>query len=278
MPGMVKAADIMPAADESKDRNDRLWMRSRYDWLAMNDAALATLGDDADPRGTLVDQVAALIQADILAGEHPIGSRLRQSALAARYGVSRTPIREALQQLQAASLIELRPHAGAIVRGPTAREVRETYQVHAELEGLATELAASWITQRQLDQLKETERLFSDAIATLEAATPANVKGRAAAEEKWRTANDRFHEVIHEAAGNRRLRATIKDMHRSFPRPLRWATLTEDLRLLAENCDEHRAIREALDRRAADDARRLMMAHVRRAGERVARWLERQES
>lgn len=230
----------------------------------------------AEPRGALVDDLAARIQADIMTGEHPIGSWLRQSALATRYGVSRTPIREALRKLQAAGLIELHPHKGAIVRGPTAREVRESYQVRAELEGLATELAASWITQRQLDELEEAERLFADAIAAVRQGDDADRESRTAAEDRWRRANDMFHEVIQEAAGNRRLRATIRDVHRSFPRQLTWATLSEDPRLLEENCREHEAIREALDRRAADEARRLMISHVRRAGELVARWFERQ--
>ena len=224
----------------------------------------------------LVDDLAARIQADIMTGRHPIGSWLRQSALATSYGVSRTPIREALRKLQAAGMIELRPHAGAIVRGPTAREVRESYIVRAELEGLAAELAAAWITQRQLDELKETETLFAEAIAAVQRPGGVDADASAVAQESWRTANDQFHDVIHAAAGNRRLHVAIQDLHRSFPRRLTWATLSEDPRLLEENSAEHRAIREALDRRAGDEARRLMIAHVCRAGELVARWFEHQ--
>jgi DNA-binding GntR family transcriptional regulator len=223
-------------------------------------------------RGKLVDDLSARMQSDILTGEYPIGSWLRQSSLASHYGVSRTPVREALRKLQALGLVELRPNAGAIVRGPTARDIRESYQVRAHLEGLAAELAAPWITERQLDQLRATEDLFADAIVAVRQGTP---EGRATAEEQWRTANDVFHEVIHEATGNHRLQATIRDLHRHFPRQLTWGSLREDARLLEENHREHQTIREALNERAPEEARRLMIAHVLRAGELVTRWFER---
>lgn len=231
----------------------------------------------SDPAGpgpgtALVDDLAAKIQAAIVTGDHPIGSRLRQSALADRYGVSRTPIREALRKLQAAGVVEVRPNAGALVRGPSPRDVRESYAVRAELEGLAAELAASWITRSQLDRLEEAERLFAEATAALR----AEGSDAAAAQASWASANDIFHEAIHTAAGNAFLQTTIEGLHRSFPRQLTWAPLMEDPQLLEENAREHRAIREALDRRSREDARRLMTAHVQRSGELVARWFERQ--
>ena len=81
-----------------------------------------------------------------MSGEIPVGARLRQEHLAAEYAVSRTPVREALRKLQATGTVLLRPNQGAIVRGPTVRDIREAYEVRAELEALAAELAASWIT------------------------------------------------------------------------------------------------------------------------------------
>ena len=87
----------------------------------------------------LVDRLAAAIHARVLAGDIPTGSRLRQESLATEFGVSRTPVREALRKLQADGVIELEPNRGAVVRGPSGREVREAYEVRAELEGLAAE-------------------------------------------------------------------------------------------------------------------------------------------
>lgn len=73
----------------------------------------------------LVDELAAEIQSRVLSGAIPTGARLRQESLAAEFGVSRTPVREALRKLQASGLVEVLPRRGALVRGPSAREVRE---------------------------------------------------------------------------------------------------------------------------------------------------------
>src|SRR6059058_6109007 len=103
----------------------------------------------------------------MLSGELVSGTRLRQEALADEFGVSRTPIREALRKLQAGGLIELQPNRGALVRGPSAREIRDAYEVRAELEGLAAELAAQRIQQVQLDGLHEAQSEFRETLARM---------------------------------------------------------------------------------------------------------------
>ena len=85
------------------------------------------------PPAALVDEIAATLQARVLRGEIPTGARLRQETIAAEFGVSRTPVREALRKLQAAGIVELTPNKGAVVRAPTVRELREGYDVRAEL-------------------------------------------------------------------------------------------------------------------------------------------------
>ena len=77
----------------------------------------------------------------------PPGERLDETVLATRFGVSRTPVREALMQLDAIGLIEIRPRRGAIVIDPGPHRVFEMFEVMAELEGLAGSLAA-----RRLDK------------------------------------------------------------------------------------------------------------------------------
>jgi DNA-binding GntR family transcriptional regulator len=223
---------------------------------------------------TLADDLAARIQADITAGRIPLGSWLRQETLAAEHGVSRTPVREALRKLQAAGAVELWPRRGALVRAPTVREIREAYYVRAELEGIVAELAAAWITDRELGRLREAEELFRQAVRdTLERRRRDGAPAEAEAE--WVRANDLFHEVLQEAAGNDRLRLMIDDLHRSFPRRLSWAPLREDSRLLTDNVAQHRGILEAVERRDGAAARRLMIEHLQRAGELVARRFER---
>ena len=215
-----------------------------------------------------VDRVAGAIQAQVLSGEVPVGTRLRQEALAEEFGVSRTPVREALRHLQATGLVELLPNRGAVVRGPSAREIREAYEVRAELEGLAAELAAGRISDRDLLRLREAQALFRESVATL-------IARRAHRPEPWRDesvwvrANDLFHQAILDAAANARLSDTIADLHRSFPRDLTWAALSQSSALLEENVEQHEAILEAIEQHDPAEARRRMIEHVRSAGELV---------
>ncbi len=234
--------------------------------------------DNAVPTGrALVDELAQKIQSRVLTGDFPIGSWLRQESLASEFGVSRTPIREALRKLQANGTVSLVPHRGALVRGPTAREIREAYLVRAELEGLAAELAANWISDEQLKRLRKAEDLFRRAVKDFVARRKRD-SHRSAAEAEWPRANDLFHDVVQEAADNVRLTQTILDLHRTFPRNLTWAALSEDSRLLDENARQHLQILEAIERRDALEARRSMTGHIRRSGELVGLWFERHGS
>src|SRR5580765_400001 len=115
----------------------------------------------------LVDRLAATIQARVLSGEFASGSRLRQESLAAEFGVSRTPVREALRKLQANGRVEMLPRRGALVRRPSAREVREAYEVRAELEGLAAALAATCIRDDELQRLRTAQAHFRRSVASV---------------------------------------------------------------------------------------------------------------
>jgi DNA-binding GntR family transcriptional regulator len=215
-----------------------------------------------------VERLAGAIQAQVLSGAMPVGTRLRQEALAEQFGVSRTPVREALRQLQATGLVELVPNRGAVVRGPSAREIREAYEVRAELEGLAAELAAERISDRDLVRLREAQALFRESVSTLiarRARRPAPWKD----ESVWVRANELFHQAILDAAANGRLSDTIADLHRSFPRDLTWAALSRSSPLLEENVEQHERILEAIEQRDPVEARRRMIDHVRSAGELV---------
>jgi DNA-binding GntR family transcriptional regulator len=228
-----------------------------------------------DPGGrALVDQIAESIRTRVLGGEILVGSRLRQETLAAEFGVSRTPIREALRKLQANGIVAVQPNRGAVVRGPTAREIRDAYEVRGELEGLAAELAATRIRDLQLGELKRAEALFGEAVARLvdrrERTTPP-------ADGVWTEANDLFHRVIQEAGGNDRLIAIVQDLHRSFPRGLTWSALSGSSALLQQNVEEHAGIREAIEQHDPEEARQRMIAHITHAGELIAEHFERRD-
>src|SRR5690606_36900089 len=134
----------------------------------------------------LVDSIAVSIRDRIMSGQIPIGSQLRQAELAKDFGVSRTPIREALRQLQAGGLIDVVPNRGAVVRIPSPWEVREAYQVRAELEGLAAALAAGQISRSDVETLRKANRAMYERSAE-ESANPAE------ATTGSRRENDLFH-------------------------------------------------------------------------------------
>jgi DNA-binding GntR family transcriptional regulator len=222
----------------------------------------------------LVDRLAAAIGSRVLSGEIPTGTRLRQESLASEFGVSRTPVREALRQLQASGLVSVAPNRGAVVRGPSPRDIREAYAVRAELEGFAAEHAVGHIDDAQLEQLREAERLFRHSVEEVIEDRRRGLERHWSTESEWERANNLFHGVIQEAAGNRQLLRAIAHLHQRFPRDLTWSALSRSSHLLAENIEQHRRILAAIEARDPAQARVAMSEHVRAAGELIARRLE----
>lgn len=211
---------------------------------------------------SLVDEIAANIRARIMNGEFAIGTPLRQAALAEEFGVSRTPIREALRQLQNGGLIEVLPNRGAVIRVPTPWEVREAYEVRAELEGMAARRAAERITRTQLRTLSESNGVLRRALD--EAGSPDT-----------QAANDSFHTIICAAAGNEWLTAMVARINESFPRNVSSLALAGNERHRQENVAEHDEIIAAFEAGDATRARDAMHAHIMSAGEYLAAWYER---
>src|SRR6059036_3974410 len=102
---------------------------------------------------TKADDIARLLEDEIVAGVIPPGTVLRQEQLSERFDVSRTPVREALRRLAALGLVSFVPNRGVRVRTLSREELREAFLVRAELEGLATELATPRMTDEGLAAL-----------------------------------------------------------------------------------------------------------------------------
>ncbi|MDQ1129312.1 GntR family transcriptional regulator [Microbacterium sp. SORGH_AS_0888] len=218
----------------------------------------------------LVDELAGKIRARIMNGDIPIGAQLRQAELANDFGVSRTPVREALRQLQTGGLIEVVPNRGAVVRVPAPWEVREAYEVRAELEALATARAVSRISHAELQRLRSANQEMYDRSQGGDASTQRALESR--------HENDIFHTTIATAAANARLARAIEEINETFPRNVSAQLLVNDDRHREENYLEHIRIIDALERGDEAAARTEMRSHVLSAGEQLARWYERRSS
>jgi DNA-binding GntR family transcriptional regulator len=223
---------------------------------------------------SLADGIAYRLQRDILEGRIALGDHLAQDELCARFGVSRTPIREALMKLEASRLVALRPNRGAVVRTPDRREVQEVYELRAELEGFAAERAASRIDRARLRRL---DRLQEDLSETVHAG-PTQVAGcdEMIFSTEIGAANDAFHDLILEVADNDTLRQDVRRLRGRFPKDYVTdaAGGAKDLRAL--NVTEHDAIRTSVAAGDGSAARRAMTGHVAHAGRLLIEHLDRQ--
>jgi DNA-binding GntR family transcriptional regulator len=220
----------------------------------------------------VVEALVDGLEEAIISGTIQSGTWLRQERIAEQYGVSRTPVREALRALQAQGMVEVVPNRGALVCGPSVRDLREAYAVRAELEGYAAELAASWVRDEQLEKLRQAAEMFRQAVA--QAGKSSKRKASAASAPRWSEANNLFHEAVLEASGNARLAETIEFLHRGFPRNLTWSALAGNSHLLQRNVEEHDEILRAIENHDARAARRAMSKHVSRSGDLVIRRFE----
>ena len=211
--------------------------------------------------GTKADDIALAIEEAIVAGELPPGSVLRQEQLSERYDVSRTPVREALRRLAALGLVSFEPNRGVRVRTLSRESMREAFMVRAEFESLVTGVAATKITREELDELEETEQLFSSLTRALRSREPG--RDRRALTAEWMRANHGFHDVIYRVAELPFVEQMAKSARRTFSGPAVWAPGDETIdELYALNERQHRAIQAALATGSAEGARAIAREHV----------------
>jgi DNA-binding GntR family transcriptional regulator len=237
-------------------------------------SAVSTVDAPSLSPASLADGIADRLQRDILEGRIGLGDHLTQDELCARFGVSRTPIREALMKLEASHLVQLRPNRGAVVRTPGRREVQEVYELRAELEGFAAERAASRIDRVRLRRL---DRLQEDLSETVQhGPTQAADDDEMIFSTEIGAANDAFHNLILEVADNDTLQQDVGRLRGRFPKDYVTdaAGSVNDLRAL--NVTEHDAIRASLATGDGSAARRAMTGHVAHAGHLLIEHLDRQ--
>lgn len=214
---------------------------------------VATVSVPVRAPATRAEALRQCLADEIVSGQRAPGTPLDEQELARRFGVSRTPVREAIRELAASGLVQVRPHRGAVVALPDPRELVDMFQAMAELEALCAGLAA--------ERMKAVERRA--LLALHEALRLCVQDGEPLA---YHAANERFHAAIYAGSGNGYL-AGITLATRARVAPFRKAQF-QLVGRLAGSWREHELIVQAIlrgDRLAASDAMRQHIDIVRDA-------------
>lgn len=207
-------------------------------------------GDSVQRSNSLHSRVYNRIRNDILNGVYEPGESLVELKLSEELGVSRTPVREALRQLELEGLVQSVPNKGATVRGVTEQDIQDIYTIRMLIEGLAARWAAEKITPEELEELKE-------AVDLEEFYTTKSNYGNLL------RFDTRFHDIIFKASKSKPLMYTLSTFHR-YVQKARRVSMSSPERA-AEVLQEHKAILQAIIDRDADRAEKLMTEHVRNA-------------
>ncbi len=208
--------------------------------------------DSASPTRSL--SVTAQLRDAILAGGIGPGEKLNEIRLSARLGVSRTPLRAALQALAAEGLLEYAPNRGYAVRVFPLSETLDAFEIRAVLEGVAARLAA----ERGPDAAVQAE--FARSLAAGDAIVARALTG-ALDIDAFRDANIAFHDAVTAAAGNRRLPELVR-LCATVPTASTRRILALDATQLRRFHDDHHRISDAIIAGQGWRAEALMREHV----------------
>lgn len=200
-------------------------------------------GTEKSLRGQVFDK----IRSDILNGKYKRGEELVESSIGKELGISRTPVREAIRQLELEGLVQLVPNKGAFVTGISEKDVRDIYLIRARLEGLAARMAAKNITPELLDTMEETVVL-------------SEYHAKKEHYEQVCEMDSKFHKLLYKASGSRILEHTLTDFHQYVQR-VRMASIMKKRRMEKSN-DEHDAILTAIREHDEEKAELVATRHI----------------
>lgn len=198
-------------------------------------------------RYSLRGKVFHKLREAILAGEYDEKEELKEAAISKELGVSRTPVREALRQLELEGLVTIIPNKGAYVNGITAKDISDIYQIRSYLEGLCAKWACQYATKEQIEDLEEIVYLSQFHIE----------------KEHWDQMfglDTRFHSKLYEACGSQILEHLLTDYHQYVER-VRRNTLSNRERATKATA-EHTALLEAVKNKDGNLAEKLANEHV----------------
>ncbi|MFJ5624795.1 GntR family transcriptional regulator [Peribacillus loiseleuriae] len=198
-------------------------------------------------------QVSNAIREAIVTGEYEPGQKLSEAVLSEYYKVSRTPIREALKQLEREGLVEIIPRVGTCVTKPTEKELNELFALKEVLEGLAAGLLAERGSSEEINKLKA-------AVADMEKAIQISDN------KQYVEANNTFHTVILEGADNSKLSNMLNLLLNQIPYNRYVFVTIEDPVRLKQSLKEHQLILATIEKGDREEAEKSMREHVRASG------------
>lgn len=196
---------------------------------------------------TRTDDLRLALADEIVAGRLAPGTALDEMGIAGRFGVSRTPVREALRQLAASGLVEIRPHRGAVVARLSTDRLHEMFVAMAELEAVCAGLAAVNMSAQERRNLDEIHLLLRDLV-------------RSGDPQRYHEINESFHTAIYLGAHNGPL-ADMTLATRARLQPFRRAQF-RTLGRLARSYEEHDRIVESIARGDREGAVQAMRDHI----------------
>lgn len=190
------------------------------------------------------------LREDILDGKYQEKDELREIMISEELGVSRTPVREALRQLELEGLVRIIPNKGAYVTGISRKDVQDIFVIRSRLEGLCARWAAERITPEHLKRLEEILLLSLFHAGDTVSDPVVDLDGQ-------------FHKVLYEASGSRILSRVLSDFHQYVQQARKASVNTEER--IQKSIQEHQAILEAVragDAEKADELANTHMLHV----------------
>ena len=205
---------------------------------------------DDNEKYSLSSKVFKHLREDILSGKYHDQDELKEAAIASEYGVSRTPVREALRQLELEGLVSMIPNRGAYVNGIDNKDVRDIFAIRGLLEGLCARWATENITDEQLDGLEEIVMTSEFYLQ----------KGRL---DQVYENDNKFHDALYAAADSPILEHVLKSFH-EYVQQARKQSLTYETRALT-SVEEHAAIVDAIKEKDPEKAAMLAEKHIKKA-------------
>ena len=212
----------------------------------------------AQPGTTLADSLRKWLEAEIAAGRLAPGSRLDEQDIALRFGVSRTPVREAFRLLAASHLVELRGRQGAMVRSIKAHALIEMFQVMAELEGLCARLAS-----------RRGNKVFRENITKIH--QQLIIQSESGDIDAFYDVNTEFHEAIYEASRNAFLADQTRKLRNQVAAYRRRVTHMPSR--IADTLREHEEVIQAILAHDGERSHRAMRDHVNLLGDNLLDFL-----